>query len=77
MIKALRRWFGSMADTSELDRFEPIYGMPKQTFDAWIAHNPKLKKSYNAKLSARSQRIRPERARRQWLDRWTVQKAAN
>ena len=49
MIKTLRRWFGLMVDTSELDRFEPVYGMPKQAFDAWIARNPKLKKGYNVK----------------------------
>lgn len=76
MIKTLRRWFGLMVDTSELDRFEPVYGMTMRSRDEWLSRNPKLKKDYNAKLLARSQRIRPERARRKWLDRWTVQKMA-
>jgi len=76
MIKALRRLFGQMVDNSELDKYEPIYGMTRRSRDEWISRNPRLTKDYNAKLLTRSLGIRPERARRKWLDRWIVQKRA-
>lgn len=72
MIKTFRRWLGSTVDSSDADRFEPIYGMTMRSRNEWLSRNPRLKEDYNATLFARSRHIRSDRARRKWLARWTV-----
>lgn len=57
MIKCLMRFLGIIADDredTELDNFEPIYGLPKRSLDEWLSQNPALKKDYEAELRARS-----------------------
>lgn len=59
MIKYLMRFLGLIADDredSELDKFEPIYGLPRRSLDEWLSRNPALKKDYEAKLRARTLR---------------------
>ncbi|MCA9147205.1 MAG: hypothetical protein KDB05_30725 [Planctomycetales bacterium] len=57
MIKYLMWFLGLIADDredSELDKFEPIYGLPRRSLDEWLSRNPALKKDYEAKLRAHS-----------------------
>jgi hypothetical protein len=56
MFKWLLWFFGRAPIIPQLDEFEPIYGLPKSSFDEWIARNPALRKEYEAKLKARSLR---------------------
>jgi hypothetical protein len=53
-IDAVLRYLGIVAGSRELAKFEPIYGLPKQSLDAWLSRNPQLKKAYELKLQARS-----------------------
>lgn len=57
MIKCVMRFLGIIADDredSELDKFEPIYGLPKRSLDEWLSRNPALRNEYEAELRARS-----------------------
>lgn len=54
MCESLRRFFSVGNAPTELDAFEPIYGLPKRSLDEWLSRNPRLKKEYDAKLRARS-----------------------
>ena len=56
MIKSLLRFCGIVNDKTELDQFDPIYGLPTRSLDEWLSRNPALKKDYEAKLLARSRR---------------------
>jgi hypothetical protein len=56
MLKLLLRFFGIVKGNSELDNFDPIYGLPKHSLDEWLARNPTLKKKYESELMARSSR---------------------
>ena len=46
--------FGTDDVTQQLDEFEPIYGLPKASFEEWMSRNPDLRKEYDAKLKARA-----------------------
>lgn len=54
MVTSLLRFFGIVKDTSELDKFDPIFGLPKRSLREWLSHNPELKNKYKSKLVARS-----------------------
>jgi hypothetical protein len=54
MLKSLLRFFGIVKDDSELDNFEPIYGLPKRSLDEWLSRNPAFKEKYESELMARS-----------------------
>jgi hypothetical protein len=56
MFKSLLRSFGIAKDHRGLDQFEPIYGLPTPSLDAWLSRNPALKKDYETELLARSRR---------------------
>ncbi|MCA9212935.1 MAG: hypothetical protein KDB27_07720 [Planctomycetales bacterium] len=61
MIKCLMRFLGTSADAREdreLNKFDPIYGLPKRSLDEWLSRNPSLKRDYEAKLRARALRNR-------------------
>ena len=58
MIQSLLRSLGVRNDTTDLEKLEPIYGLTKQSLDAWLSRNPGLKKDYQVKLSAHLQRDR-------------------
>jgi hypothetical protein len=30
--------------------YDPIYGLPKSEIDAWLAHNPELRRQHEAEL---------------------------
>jgi hypothetical protein len=67
MFNALLRWLGFGTDRSELEAFEPIYGLPTRSLDEWLSRNPQLKKEYEIELAARLRRdqsIRDVKARR-------------
>ncbi|QDU26747.1 hypothetical protein ETAA8_18280 [Anatilimnocola aggregata] len=52
MINSLYRTRTAAADEKELERYEPIYGLPKNSLDEWLACNPLLKQEYQARLRA-------------------------
>jgi hypothetical protein len=54
MLKSLFRFFGIAKESAELDKFDPIYGLPKRSLEEWLSRNPTLAKEYKAKLTARS-----------------------
>jgi hypothetical protein len=56
MLKSLLRFFGIVKDNSDLDNFDPIYGLPKRSLDEWLSRNPTLKTKYESELMARSWR---------------------
>ncbi len=58
MFKTILRAFGIGADPSELDKFEPIYGLTKRSLDEWLSRNPELRKKYDIEMAARLQRSR-------------------
>jgi hypothetical protein len=33
--------------------YDPIYGLPKSVIDAWLAHNPELRRKHEAELQRR------------------------
>lgn len=33
--------------------YDPIYGLPKSEIDAWLAHNPELRRKHEAELQRR------------------------
>lgn len=62
MIKCVMRFLGMLPrdrENSELDEFEPIYGLHRRSLDEWLSRNPAIKKEYDAKLRARSLHSRP------------------
>jgi hypothetical protein len=61
MFKSLFGFFRIGADSSELDKFEPIYGLPKRSLDEWLSRNSLLKKEYEIELVARLERSRAAR----------------
>jgi hypothetical protein len=71
MLKSLYRFAGIDTDSTELDKFEPIYGLPKRSLDEWLSRNPKLKKEYERELATRLQRSHAAREasshRREWV----------
>jgi hypothetical protein len=58
MIRSLLRFFNIIPDTANLDKYEPIYGLPTHSLDEWLSQNPELKKSYDVELRARKSRRR-------------------
>lgn len=34
--------------------YDPVYGLPKSEIDAWLAHNPELRKQHEFELQRRS-----------------------
>jgi hypothetical protein len=58
MRNALLRFLESRR-AKELSRFEPIYGLPRRSLDAWLARNPQLRKEYEIELAARLRRTQP------------------
>jgi hypothetical protein len=58
MFKKILRAFGIGADPSELDKFEPIYGLTKRSLDEWLSRNPELRNKYEPELAARLPRSR-------------------
>ena len=33
--------------------YDPVYGLPKSEIDAWLAHNPELRRQHEAELQRR------------------------
>jgi len=33
--------------------YDPVYGLPKSVIDAWLAHNPELRRQHEAELQRR------------------------
>ena len=64
MVKSLLRLFGINRGEVELEKFEPVYGLPKQSLEEWLARNPALRKDYGAELLSRSQQR--QSARNKW-----------
>jgi hypothetical protein len=72
MFKSLLGFLGMTADSTELDKFEPIYGLPKRSLDEWLSRNPKLKKEYERELVVRLQRSRVAREARSHRHEWAM-----
>ena len=58
MLRSMTRLLGLGTEPTELDQFEPIYGLPKRSLDEWLSRNPQLKRHYDEELAARLQRSR-------------------
>jgi hypothetical protein len=67
MVNLLLRLFGIIRGEGELDKFEPIYGLPTRSLDEWLSRNPALRNDYDAKLLIRSRQSRS--ARNKWVHR--------
>jgi hypothetical protein len=66
MFGSLRRWFRISSPPSELEKFEPIYGLPHRALDEWLSQNSQLRKDYDIELAARALRgPRPPIAQKQ------------
>lgn len=63
MLKSLFHFIGITSPSTELDKFEPIYGLPKRSLAEWLSRNAKLKEEYESELLARSQRLAAREAR--------------
>lgn len=61
MLRSIIRFLGLGIESTELDGFEPIYGLPKRSLDEWLSRNATLKKGYDLELVARLQRSRAAR----------------
>jgi hypothetical protein len=72
MFKSWFRFFGIGAHSSELDKFEPIYGLPKRSLDEWLSRNPLLKQEYEIELVARLERCRAARDARSHRHEWAM-----
>lgn len=72
MLNPFYRFFGIDTDSKELDKFEPIYGLPKRSLDEWLSRNPKLKKEYERELAARLLRSRAARDASSHRHDWVV-----
>jgi hypothetical protein len=67
MFKSLLRFFGLAKKSSERDNFDPLYGLPKPSFNEWLSRNPKLKRDYASQLAARGATRRKVAHRRSTL----------
>lgn len=53
MVKSILNLFDVSTNESKIDKFEPIYGLPKPALEEWLSLNPQLKAEYLARLKAR------------------------
>ena len=54
MLNWLGRLFGKAGEsTSSATEYDPIYGLPRQSVEQWLAHNPGLREAYDAELRQR------------------------
>lgn len=70
MLNSSFRVFGIGTDPSELDEFEPIYGLTRRSLDEWLSRNPELRKKYYIELAARLQRSRSVHTVRSPCNEW-------
>ena len=54
MCKSLLRRLGVATDSAERDHYDPIYGLPKRSLEAWLLLNPQIKKQYEAELKTKA-----------------------
>lgn len=54
MFKPLMRYLRNFSKASDIDKYEPIYGLPRHSLQEWLSKNPLLKKDYENELLARS-----------------------
>lgn len=54
MFKTLMRYLRRSSKARDVDKGDPIYGLPKQSLQDWLSKNPLLKKDYESELLARS-----------------------
>jgi hypothetical protein len=64
MLKAMLDYLEMGGHSSKMEDFEPIYGLPRQSLDDWLARNQPLKKEYDKVLADRLQRTRSARSAR-------------
>ena len=54
MLKWLGQLFGKAGEPrSSYPEDDPIYGLPRQSIEQWLARNPRLKEEYEAELRRR------------------------
>jgi len=54
MIRELLRWFGLFKADAGYEKFEPVYGLPKQSLQEWLSRNPSMRERYAADLARAS-----------------------
>jgi len=72
MLRSIIRFLGLGTESTESDKFEPIYGLPKRSLDEWLSRNSRLKMDYERELVARLQRSRNARDARSHRRDWAV-----
>lgn len=54
MLEWLGRLFGKADDPTVLyPEDDPIYGLPRQSIERWLARNPRLREEYDTELRRR------------------------
>jgi hypothetical protein len=72
MLNSLLHCAGTDSGSTDIDKFEPIYGLPKRSLDEWMSRNPKLKEEYEEELSVRLQRRRAAQDAKSRRPRWAM-----
>ena len=54
MIRELLRWLGLFKAEVGSEKFEPVYGLPKQSLEEWLSRNPSMRERYAADLARAS-----------------------
>lgn len=58
MIKNLLRRLGFLNAEPYSGRFEPVYGLPKQSLEEWLSRNPSMRERYADDLARASKGCR-------------------
>ncbi len=58
MFGTLRRLVAISSTPRELERFEPIYGLPHRALQEWLSQNSQLRQDYDIELASRALRGR-------------------
>jgi hypothetical protein len=51
MIHRLLRLFGLANSKPDSEKFEPVFGLPKQSIDEWLSRHRSMKERYDAELA--------------------------
>jgi hypothetical protein len=54
MFNKIVRIFQRTKPNHERDKYEPIYGFPREAVEEWLSRNPQLKVQYDQRLRVRT-----------------------
>jgi hypothetical protein len=56
MIRAMLRMFGLVDAEADSAKYEPAFGLPRQSLDQWLSRHPSMRERYDAELARASKR---------------------